>query len=427
MSSNKNMKKTQKRTNNTSVSTDRFQWPGEFPGVHWIDGEEEEAVLDVVRNGSMFRYYGVKTPSYVDKFEDSARSFYGTRHALGVNSGTGALITSLTALDIGPGCEVVIPAFLWVATVGAVVQCGAIPVLCEVNDTFNMDPLDLERKITARTRLILPIHMAGAPCEMDAIMAVANRHGIPVLEDCAQCNGGSFQGKKVGTFGKAGIFSLQLNKNMTCGEGGLIVTDDEKTHTRAFAAHDMGMIRKNGRLALPDEDAILWGGGRRMNEMCGAVASVQLRKLPSIVKKMKSSKKRIKDALRCVGGLSFRRMADETGDTGPFLIFTLENDSKAKEVAEKMRSQGLNSTFRISDYGLHIYYNIPALVNKIPVSSAGNPWRLEANMRSQYEYAKGSCPKSDELFAKSILLSIPSCLTEKQEMMASDIITKVLN
>ena len=147
----------------------------------------------------------------------------------------------MTALGIGPGCEVILPAFFWVSTAGAVVGANAIPVLCEINESFCMDPEDLARKITPRTKLIVPVHMAGVPCDMKAIMAVANKHGIPVLEDCAQANGGSFDGQKVGTFGAAGIFSLQWNKNATAGEGGLLVTNDAALYERLNAAHDLGV------------------------------------------------------------------------------------------------------------------------------------------------------------------------------------------
>ena len=128
-------------------------------------------------------------------------------------------------------------------------------------------------------------------------MAVANRHGIPVLEDCAQCNGGTYRGKPLGTIGRIGIFSLQLNKNMTCGEGGLLITDDERLYHRAFSAHDMGMIRVGGRLATPEPYAVAWGGGRRMTELCGAVASVQIEKLDRILDAMRQSKRRIKAML----------------------------------------------------------------------------------------------------------------------------------
>jgi 8-amino-3,8-dideoxy-alpha-D-manno-octulosonate transaminase len=400
---------------NKEISKMKVDWPFEFPGAYWLDQQEEDAVLDVLRHGSLFRYYGLNPAKYADLYEASAREFYHAKYALGLNSGTGALIASLAALGIGPGCEVILPAFLWVASVGAVVQSNAIPVLCEVDDSLCMDPADLEKKITPRTKLILPIHMAGSPCNMDAIMAVAQKHGIPVLEDCAQANGGSFKGQKLGTFGSMGIFSLQLNKNMTCGEGGLIVTNDEKLYYRAFSAHDMGLIRKNGRLATPDPHAIAWGGGRRMTELCGAIASVQIKKLPQIVGHMRASNNRIKTMLQGTLGLGFRRLNDAEGDTGTFLILTVDSGDKAVASVAKMKEFGLHNAFRIADYGLHIYYNIPSLVGKVPLSPAGNPWSLSENARSVYSYDKGTCPRSEALFERSILLPIPSRLTPAQE------------
>lgn len=408
-----------------------LEWPYEFPGMYWLDEREEHAVIDVLQNGSLFRYYGIGEPdyhdgkgkpSYVDAFEAAARKFYGSTHALGLNSGTGALITAMTALDIGPGCEVIVPAFMWVATVGAVVQCNAIPVLCEVDDTFSMNPADLKGKITSRTRLILPVHMAGAPCDMNAIMSAAKKHNVPVLEDCAQCNGGAYRGQKVGTFGDMGIFSLQLNKNMTCGEGGLIITRDEKLYTRAFSCHDMGLIRAGGRLATPEPYAIAWGGGRRMTELCGAVASIQIAKLPQIIAHMRTSKQRIKEMLDGTPGIAFRRLNDAGGDTGPFLILILNNESKALAAVEKMKQFGLHNVCRVANYGLHIYYNIPSLVNKTPLSPAGNPWTLAKNAESVFDYNQGACPESDRLFAKSVLVPIPSRLTVEQEQKAAEAI-----
>ena len=398
------------------------EWPFEFPGTYWIDEQEENAVLDVLRNGSLFRYYGLGEPSYVDKLEERACEFYGVKYALAVNSGTGALMASLMALDIGPGSEVIIPAFMWVATVGAVVQSGAIPVLCEIDDSFSMDPSDLERKITPRTKLIIPIHIAGAPCDIESIVNVADEHGIPVLEDCAQCNGGEFRERKVGTFGKMGMFSLQLNKNMTCGEGGLIITDDEKLYTRAFSSHDMGLIRVEGRLDTPDPYAILWGGGRRMAELPGAVASVQITKLPNILEHMRGSKRRIKAMLDDVPGLGFRRLNDADGDTGPFLILVSEDEANAATAAQKLIDAGLHNVFKISEYGLHIYSNIPSLVNKVGVRGAGDPWALLENQDSVYDYNKGACPVSDALFGRSILVPIPSKLTLEQEKFAAEAI-----
>ena len=404
----------------------KVDWPSEFPGAYWIDEKEENAVADVIKNGSLFRYYGLGKAKYVDMFEAKAKAFYNSKYALAVNSGTGALITCMQALGIGPGCEVLIPAFMWVATVGAVIANNAIPVLCEVDESFCIDPIDLEKKITPKTKLIIPIHMAGSPCNMDVIMDVAKDYNIAVLEDCAQCNGGEYKGKKVGTFGDMGIFSLQINKNMTSGEGGLITTYDEDLYYRAFSGHDMGLIRVNGRLSIPDPFAISWGQGRRMPELCGAVASVQIDKLPGIIANMRASKNRIKKSLESAAGLNSRKLNDAKGDTGPFIIMILDNEAKAVSAVNKMKESGLHNVFRIADYGLHIYYNIPSLVNKVPLSPAGNPWNLSENSESVYNYQKGSCPKSDDLFSRSILLPIPSKLSLEQETQAAEVVREAL-
>lgn len=407
--------------------TKKIDWAFEFPGVYWIDEAEEKAVIDVLKNGSLFRYYGLNNAKYVDTFESKAKQYYECKYALGINSGTGALITCMQALGVGPGCEVIVPAYMWVATVGAVIANNAIPVLCEVDDSFCMDPVDLAKRITPRTKLIVPIHMSGCPCDMDAIMSIAKKHNIAVLEDCAQCNGGSYKGKKVGTIGDMGIFSLQLNKNMTSGEGGLIITDDEKLYFRAFSSHDMGLIRVNGRLSVPEPYAINWGQGRRMSELCGAVASIQIDKLSKITDSMKQSKNRIKEGLKGIEGLKFRKLNDANGDSGPFIIVILENEDKALKAVNKMKEGGLHNIFRIADYGLHIYCNIPSLVNKVPLSPAGNPWSLIENKASCYNYNKGSCPKSDELFARSILIPVPSKLTIQQEKDVVELIRSSVN
>jgi len=391
----------------------KTNWPYEFPGINWIGKDEEKAVMDVVRKGSLFRYYGPQAPTHVAQLEDWARRFYGIKHALAVNSGTGALCTTMSALQLGPGDEVIVPAFLWVSTVTAIVQCNAIPVLCEIDDSLNMDAGDLRRKITKRTRLIVAVHMAGAPCDMGAILQVANEHGVPVLEDCAQCNGGSFQGRKVGTFGRIGIFSLQINKNVTAGEGGLIVTNDDALYKRLVATHDVGVPWEN---SAPNEtsDVQFWGQGRRMGELAGSVANVQLRRLPDIVAHMRASKQRIKKALGAIPDVSFRRLTDPEGDTGPFLILGFGNEADARRATESLQ-KNVRNVWRLSEYGLHIYHNIGALVKKVPLSPAGNPWSLPQNADSVRDYRKGACPKSDELFARSVLITIPSRLTRAQE------------
>ncbi len=404
----------------------KITWPEPFPGIYWLDEQEEQAVLDVLRRGAPFRYYGINKPRHVEMLEAAAQQYYGVRFALAVNSGTGALMTAMTALGMGPGCEVIVPSFFWVATVGAVVQANAIPVLCEVDDSFTLDPRDLERKITPRTRLIVPVHIAGAPCNMEAIMTIADRHDIPVLEDCAQANGGVFHGRKVGTFGKIGMFSFQLNKNATAGEGGLLLTNDPKLYERCVSAHDLGIPWVDGAPCETGPETVTWGAGRRMSELCGAVACSQFRKLPQIVENMRASNRRIKTLLGGTAGLEFRRLNDEDGDTGSFLILMAADGARAVQVVQRLREAGLASAVRLADYGLHVYYNVPQLVRKVPLSLAGNPWTLPQNQASAPGYEKGSCPRSDDLFDRAILVPVPSRLTPEQEQQAAVVLREAV-
>jgi 8-amino-3,8-dideoxy-alpha-D-manno-octulosonate transaminase len=410
-----------------AVKNMQISWPYEFPGVYWLDDQEKNAVHDVLSHGSLFRYYGLNPPKYVDEFEASARQYFGKRFALGVNSGTGALNAAMSALSIGPGSEVIIPAFMWVATVSAVVQQNAIPVLCEVDETLCMDPADLERKISPRTKLIVPIHMIGTPCKIDAILSIAERHDIPVLEDTAQAMGCSYFGRRLGSMGSIGIFSLQLNKNITCGEGGLLITDDERLYNRAFSAHDMGMIRVNGRLATPAPDAVAWGAGRRMSELCGAVASVQIKKLDRILEAMRASRRRIRSMIEGTPGVIFPSSSDPDGESGAFLLMQTESEKTAVALAAHMKANGLHNVFHVTEYGLHIYHRIPALAGKVPMSPAGNPWSLKENCASVFNYQKGACPQSDDFFARSVLLPIPSCLNREQETAAAGIIRQAMS
>jgi 8-amino-3,8-dideoxy-alpha-D-manno-octulosonate transaminase len=240
--------------------------PLEFPGIHHMDEEEVEAALRVLRSRSPFRYYGIDLQGEVQAFEDEFASFLGITHCLAVNSGSGALHVSLSALGVGPGQEVIVPAYMWVSVVAAVVNLGAIPILADIDDTFCLDPAAVEARITPRTAGIIAVHMSGAPANIEAIEKVSRKHGLFLLEDCAQCAGGSVHGNKVGTFGDMAIFSFQMNKNMTSGEGGCIVTNDLRLYNRAVACHDTGYARDSGgRAILDDLDLCLWGRGYRMD------------------------------------------------------------------------------------------------------------------------------------------------------------------
>ena len=396
--------------------------PLEFPGVHHMGEEEIEAATRVLRSRSPFRFYGVDLQGEVEAFEREFAAFEGVSHCLAVTSGTGALHTALSALGVGPGQEVIVPAYMWVSVAAAVVNLGAIPVVADVDDTFCLDPASVEAKITPRTTGILVVHMSGAPADVKAIAGVARHHSLFLLEDCAQCAGGSIDGQRVGTFGDMGIFSFQMNKNMTSGEGGAIVTQNEYLYQRAFAVHDTGYARDHAGRAMYDRlEYCLWGRGYRLDEMRAAVLRVQLRKLPNIIGKMHASKYRIREALKRFPQASLRRIVDERGDTGCFLLVTFSTPQLASEVNRALRaegivtfSQGINDIV-MADWGLHLYYNIPSLVHKTGIDKRNSPWSLVENKDSRTEYGKGTCPHADSLFERTNLLAVPSNLTTKDE------------
>lgn len=391
--------------------------PYEFPGANWFDRREEQAALRVIRAKSPFRYYGPKCGFEVDHLEEEFAKALGVKYALAVSSGTQALATAMSAMGIGPGAEVIVPAYLWIAVVAGIVRLGAIPVLADIDDSFTLDPRRLERRITKRTRLIVVVHMSGAPANMAAILAIARRHKLPVLEDCAQCNGGSFRGRKVGALGAMGIFSLQLNKNMTTGEGGLIVTNSTHLYRRASAIHDLGYPRIGGRLVMENGPYALWGFGGRLNEIAGAIGRVQLKKLPCIVTAMRRAKTAIKAGLKGIPEMSFRRLNDPRGDTGAFLVMILPSAPQARQFTKTLTANniiaGSSPTIRVADFGMHVYSNIHSLVEKHSNSPDGFPWTLAANKGSRYNYALGALPDSDSLMARSVILPIPSVMTPR--------------
>jgi dTDP-4-amino-4,6-dideoxygalactose transaminase len=213
-----------------------------------------------------------------------------------------------------------------------------------------------------------------------------------------------------------------MNKNMSSGEGGCVVTNDRRLYQRAIAAHDNGYARDEGGRAIYDDlDLCLWGRGCRLDEMRGAILRVQLKKLPKIIAHMRQSKYRIRHALEAFPQVRLRRIIDADGDTGPFLIVTLKSMEEAKRVSQALRAEGIATSPQgvnnvvMTDWGLHIYSNIVSLVNKTSVDGKGFPWKLAENRDSKTQYAKGTCSVADDLFERSILFAIPSCLSEGDE------------
>jgi len=301
-------------------------------GSELIGKEEKKEVMDILETG-IFMRYGFdeerKGVFKVKEFEKAFVDYLGIGYTLGVTSGSAALKVALTALDVGPGDEVLVPAFDFIATYEAVLEVGAIPIMTDIDDSLNLDPDDMEAKITPSTKCVIPVHMCGAAAQIDKIIEVARKNNLLVLEDNAQACGGSYRGKKLGTFGDMAILSFDYYKTMTTGEGGMVLTNSKALYDRSDWYHDHGHDH-NPTVGRGDEGRSFLGFNFRMNEFQGAVGLAQLRKLDYIVTEQRANKAAIKDALSAVNGIGFRKLFDPDGDTATFLGFNLPDEATAK-------------------------------------------------------------------------------------------------
>ena len=216
------------------------------------------------------------------------RHSVGVRHALALNSGTSGLFLAASALGIGPGDEVIVPGFTYVATLSSVIYARARPVLAEIDETFNLDPADVETRITPRTRAIIAVHMLGNAARVEELRAMADRHGVALIEDTAQAFGASYQGRWLGGFGDAGVYSFNEFKTITCGDGGMLVTDDDDLYARAFAMHDQG--HSPFRKGIEVGARPMLGLNLRMTELEGAVLLAQHRKIDQILSHLRANR-----------------------------------------------------------------------------------------------------------------------------------------
>jgi 8-amino-3,8-dideoxy-alpha-D-manno-octulosonate transaminase len=399
--------------------------PSMYPGGMKIGAEEEQAVLEVLRTRRLFRYYGPEPgPSRVSEFEQAFAEYMGASYCLAVSSGTGALLCGLAALGVGPGDEVIVPAYTFIATAEAVIGLGAVPIFAEVDESLTIDPADVEAKITRHTRAIIPVHMRGAPCDMERLKAIAGRHGVALLEDAAQANGGSYRGRKLGTIGGVGAYSLQFNKILTAGEGGVMVTDDEDLYKRALMYHDVhGGLRNN----IPPSE-VLPGINLRLSELQGAVALVQLRRLDGMLAEMRERKAALKAGIADIAqskGIRFSEINDPEGDTAIALIFYLPDAERAGYVAKALNAEGVGASVMFSpeksDY--HIYYHWTAILDKRTWGAQG-PWDWH---EGEVRYSRDMCPRTLNLLGRAVHLDVSPELTDRNVQEIGEALDKVLN
>ncbi len=359
------------------------------PGAFLVGDDERKEVEEVLETGYLSRYGRQDDPRFKRKVIDLEAEFarrIGVQYCLAVNSGTAALMASLVALGMGPGDEVLVPGYTFIASISSVIVLGGRPVLTEIDESLTMDPDDVERKITKRTRVIMPVHMLGNPCDMDRISKIARHYNLPVLEDSCQGLGGSYRGRMLGSIGDVGAFSLNVNKTINSGDGGLVTTNDRGLYERAFGFHDQGHLPL--RLGVEIGRRSLIGIDLRMNELTGAFALGQLKKLDTILTRLREKKGKFKEAILEGGieNMEFRKINDP-GECATLLTVLFKDAATAHRVAQAL------GTRTVSESGWHVYNNMEQILSH--VDADGN-----------YPYRKNMLPQTDRILGRAINLSV---------------------
>ena len=357
------------------------------PGAYWFGKEEMDAVMEVMKTGYLFRYGSETDPKFLHKvstLEQEFAKYCGAEFALATSSGTSSLLVSAIALGLKPGDEIIVPAYTFVASYSSVIFAGLVPVLTEIDESLTIDPNDIEHRITPRTKAIMPVHMLGNQCNMEKIMAIAKKHKLLVLEDACQAGGASYKGKKIGTIGNIGAFSLNIFKTINSGDGGLVVTNNKALYEAAFGLHDQG--HKPMRFGVEVGARSVLGLNFRMNEITAAVAIAQLARIDKIVGTLQQKRTRFKELISKAGGFRFRTLNDPEGDCSTVCTVIFDTKEKAAKVSKALGSKTVDQS------GWHVYSNMEHVLNHL--KSVGQP------------HTKGSYPKTDDILSRAMNISI---------------------
>ena len=364
--------------------------------MYTVGQEEIDAVANVIKSGALFRY-GIG--SECDRFEGRYARYLGARHFALAASGSNALVAAMIGLGLGPGDEVLIPAHTYMATATSVLTVGAIPVIVDIDESLTIDPAAVEAAIRPSTRAVVPVHMWGAACNMAAIMAIAERHNLLVIEDACQGVGGSYEGRKFGAIGHAGAFSFNYFKNMTCGEGGGVATSDDAVAERARCAIDPCHFYWHGR---SDSQQPFAGNGARAAELEGAMLNVQLDRLDGMIAAMRAERKKILAGTASLHNLGLRAapMNSPEHDCATQAMFTLPSAEAASRFVQIFPSVIAGKT------GRHTYTEWDqVLMGAGAAHPAMNPYLMPANAECRRTYAKDMCARSLEILNRTVMVA----------------------
>ena len=318
-----------------------------IPGYEFIGKEEREAIDEIfTKNKGMLYRYGTDK-SRVKAFETVFQEQFKIKYAHAVSSGTAALKLSLQALGVKPGDEVITQAHTFIATVEAICEVGATPVIANIDKSLNMDPESLQQEITSKTKVVIPVHMSGVPCDMKRIKKVVEQSGtnIKILEDNAQCPGATFKGQYTGTIGDVGIFSFDYGKMLTTGEGGMVVTNDENIYKIVRSLSDHGHAF-NPEVPRGGDGCIGVGFNYKMNELQGALGLVQLHRLSDVIALHRKNKQLLLNGIKDL--VDLRQRPDPSGDIGASVSFFFEIPQQAQLFVKKWNAKGYG-TFNLPD------------------------------------------------------------------------------
>lgn len=316
-----------------------------MPGFELIGKAEKDQLIDLMDNSGILFRHGFEAQRNnifkVKEFEKDFQSFMKTKNSLAVSSGTSALLVALKGLDIKKGDEIITQAFTFVATVEAIVEAGATPVICDINETLNIDPDEIERLITEKTKAIIVVHMLGMPCELDKILEIAKKHDLKVIEDTAWGCGGKYHNQYLGTIGDAGTYSFDFAKTITTGEGGMVVFQKHNDFNRAAAYHDHGH-ENNPDLPRWKDSRTSSGFNYRMTEMQGAIGIAQLRKLEYIVDSQRKNYFKVQEIIS-KKGYKIREEPSNSYSTCDALVFFCDSNSDALKIRERLVQGGIST------------------------------------------------------------------------------------
>ncbi|MBR5680972.1 MAG: DegT/DnrJ/EryC1/StrS family aminotransferase [Clostridia bacterium] len=370
--------------------------------MYRIGQEEIDALARTLMTRDFFKINN--SGQEVLRFEEEWKQAMGKKYALLMTSGFAALVSGLIGMGIGPGDEVIVPAYTYIATALAVLQTGALPVIADTDETLTLSAADCARKISARTKAVIPVHIQGFPSDMDGLRAVCEKRGIRILEDACQAAGGAYHGVPLGSVGDAGAYSFNYFKMLTAGEGGALTTDDRTIHERALIYHDASAVAFFGSQLDGIGEPLFGGTEFRVSDLTGAILREQLKRMPGI----RSDLKRLQNGFRerLEGKLTVAPSHDPDGDCGTTLALRFETAEETRRFAAHAAAQGIGLTVPI-DTGKHVYTNWTQVMEKRgALHPLMDPYKMEANRGTQDDYTSDMCQATLDLLSRTAYLAI---------------------